>query len=206
MIAKPAIGWLNSDGELLLINDVTVVFNAMTDNVDIYANPDPPLTEIKLDLENYTTAVYLPNPSPTDTINKNNLRLVLTTKVRSLSYYVAKACNGSLANLIKSGFPPQKGKGQPVGPPAQPQGLTVSHGPQLSQLVAKVGPTFGAVFYNYRLTANTPGAVPVIVQDTAATHTFPGLIAGVKYIIEVSASGTGGTTSDWSSPASLTAD
>jgi hypothetical protein len=206
MIAKPAIGWLNSDAELLLINDVTVVFNAMTDNVDIYANPDPPLAEIKLDLENYTTAVYLPNPSPTDTINKNNLRLVLTTKVRSLSYYVAKACNGSLANLIKSGFPPQKGKGQPVGPPAQPQGLTVSHGPQLSQLVAKVGPTFGAVFYNYRLTANTPGSVPVVVQDTAATHTFPGLIAGVKYIIEVSASGTGGTTSDWSSPASLTAD
>ncbi len=82
---------------------------------------------------------------------------MLTTKVRSLSYYVAKACNGSLTNLIKSGFPPQKGKGQPVRPPAQPQGLTVSHGPQLSQLVAKVGPTFGAVFYNYRLTTNTPG-------------------------------------------------
>ncbi len=49
--------------ELLLINDVTVVFNAMTDNVDIYANPDPPLAEIKLDLENYTTAVYLPIPA-----------------------------------------------------------------------------------------------------------------------------------------------
>ena len=64
MIAKPAIGWLNSDAELLLINDVTVVFNAMTDNVDIYANPDPPLTEIKLDLDNYATAVYLPNPEP----------------------------------------------------------------------------------------------------------------------------------------------
>jgi hypothetical protein len=73
-------------------------------------------------------------------------------------------------------------------------------------LVAKVGPTFGAVFYNYRLTANTPGAVPVVVQDTAATHTFPGLIAGVKYTIDVSAPGTGGATSDWSSPASLTAD
>jgi hypothetical protein len=117
MIAKPAIGWLNSDGELLLINDVTVVFNAMTDNVDIYANPDPPLTEIKLDLENYTTAVYLPNPSPTDTINKNNLRLVLATKVRSLSYYVAKACNGSLTNLIKSGSHPKKARASPSAHP-----------------------------------------------------------------------------------------
>src|SRR5665213_2302368 len=181
MIAKPAISWLNLDGELLLINDVTVVLNATADNVDIYANPDPPLAEIKLDLDNFSTAVYLKNPSPTDTINKNNLRLVLASKVRSLSYYVAKACNGSLANLILSGFPPQKGKGQPIGIPAQPQGLMVSHGSQLSQLVAKVGPTFGAVIYNYRLLANTPGAVPVVVQDTAATHTFPSLIAGVKY-------------------------
>jgi hypothetical protein len=206
MIVKPAINWLNSDGELLFINDVTVVLNATADNVDIYANPDPPLAEIKLDLDNYSTAVHLPNPSPVDTLNKNNLRLVLANKVRSLSYYVAKACNGSLANLIKSGFPPQKGKGQPVGIPAQPQGLMVSHGPQLSQLVAKVGPVFGAVFYNYRLLANTPGAVPVIVQDTAATHTFAGLIAGVKYTIDVSASGTGGTTSDWSGAISLTAD
>ncbi|HUZ07360.1 MAG TPA: hypothetical protein VMV89_07710 [Candidatus Paceibacterota bacterium] len=206
MIAKPTIGWINSDGEILFINDVTVVFNAMTDNVLIYKDPDPPLADVKLALDNYSTAVYLPNPSPVDTLNKNNLRLVLANKVRSLSYYVAKACNGDLGNLILSGFPPQKGKGQPIGIPAQPQGLTVSHGPQLSQLVARVGPTFGAVIYNYRLLANTPGAAPVVVQDTAGTHTFAGLIAGVKYTIDVSASGTGGTMSDWSGAISLTAD
>jgi hypothetical protein len=205
MIVKPAIGWLNSDSELLLINDVTVVFNAMTDNALIYKNPDPPLAEVKLALDNYATAVYLPNPSPVDTINKNNLRLVLTNLVRSLSYYVAKACNGSMANLILSGFPPQKTPGQPVGIPAQPQGLTVNHGAQLSQLVAKVNPVFGAVIYNYRLTPNTPGAVPVIVQDTASTHTFTSLNAGVKYTIDVNATGTAGT-SDWSNPVSLTAD
>ena len=206
MIAKPAISWLNSDGELLLINDVTVVIESTAANVLIYKLPDPPLAEIQLDLDNYTAAVHLQNPSPADTLNKGNLRLVLTTKVRSLSYYVAKACNGSLANLILSGSPHQKGKGQPIGVPAQPQGLTVSHGSQLSQLVSRVGPVFGAVFYNYRLLANTPGAVPVVVQDTAATHTFAGLIAGVKYTIDVSASGSGGTLSDWSGAISLTAD
>jgi hypothetical protein len=81
----------------------------------------------------------------------------------------------------------------------------LSHGPQLSQLVSKVNPVFGAVIYNHRLTANTPGAVPVIVQDMSATHTFTGLIAGVKYTDDVNASGTAGT-SDWSNPASLTAD
>ena len=111
-----------------------------------------------------------------------------------------------MANLIKSGFPPQKTAGQPVGTPAQPQGLTVNHGPQLGQLVARINPVFGAILYNCRLLANTPGAVPVIVQDTAAKHMFPGLLAGVKYTIDVSASGTGGTMSGWSSAVSLTAD
>jgi hypothetical protein len=128
MIAKPAIGWINSDGEVLFINNVTVVFNAMTDNILIYKDPDPPLADVKLSLDNYSTAVHLVNAGPADTINKNNLRLVLANKVRSLSYYVAKVCNGSLENLILSGFPPQKGKGQPVGIPAQPQGLSVNHG------------------------------------------------------------------------------
>ena len=169
-------------------------------------NPDPPLADVQLALDNLSTVVHMVSRSPADNINKGNLRLVLHHAVRSLSYYVVKACNGSMANLILSGFPPQKGKGQPVGIPAQPQGLSVNHGPQLSQLAARVNPVFGAAIYNYRLTANTPGAVPVIEQDTAACHTFAGLISGVKYTIEVSASGTGGTMSDWSGAISLTAD
>ena len=53
--------------------------------------------------------------------------------------------------------------------------------------------------------ANTPGAVPVIEQDTATTHTFSNLVAGVKYTIDVNAAGTAGT-SDWSGAISLTAD
>jgi hypothetical protein len=147
------------------------------------------LATIQLALNNFSTVVHRVGRSPADTISKNNLRLVVTNLVRSLSYYVAKACNGS----------------QPIGIPAQPQGLSVNHGPQLSQLVARINPTFGAVIYNYRLLANTPGAVPVVVQDTAATHTFAGLIAGVKYTIDVNASGSAGT-SDWSGAISLTAD
>jgi hypothetical protein len=163
------------------------------------------LATIQLSLDNFSTAVHLLSRSPADTINKNNLRLVLTNQVRQLSYYVAKACGGSMANLILSGFPPQKAAGQPVGIPAQPQGLMVSHGPQLSQLVAKINPVFGAVIYTYRLLANTPGAVPVTEQDTATTHTFASLLAGVKYTIDVSATGTAGM-SDWSGAISLTAD
>ena len=205
MNVKPAIGWLNSDSDELLINDVSVVLKAQADNIAIYKNPDPPLADVQLALDNFSTVVHMVNRSPADNINKGNLRLILTNLVRSLSYYVAKACNGNMANLILSGFPPQKGKGQPIGKPAQPQGLVVRHGDQLGELAARINPVFGAAIYNYRLTANTPGAVPVIVQDTASFHTFEGLTSGVKYTIDVNASGTAGQ-SDWSSPASLTAD
>jgi hypothetical protein len=49
------------------------------------------------------------------------------------------------------------------------------------------------------------GAVPVIEQDTASWHTFSNLTAGVNYKLEVSVLGAAGP-SDWSNPASLTAD
>ena len=205
MIVKPAIGWLNSDSNPLLINDVSVVLKAMKDNVLIYDKPAPPLADIQLSLDNFTASVNLRYSSPADTLNRNNLRLGLTNLVRQLSCYVQVACKGSLANLILSGFPPQKTTRTPMGIPAQPQGLTVSHGQQLGQLVVRVYPVFGAAIYSYRLTANTPGAVPVIKQDTASNYTFTDLISGVKYTIEVNAAGTAGA-SDWSNPASLTAD
>jgi hypothetical protein len=47
--------------------------------------------------------------------------------------------------------------------------------------------------------------VPLIEQDTASYHTFTGLTAGVTCKIEVSVLGAAGP-SDWSNPASLTAD
>ena len=81
----------------------------------------------------------------------------------------------------------------------------LKHGPQLGVITARVKPLKGAVNYNWRIIANLPGAVPVIVQDTAATHVFTGLTAEVCYTIDVYVLGTAGTT-DWSSAASLTAD
>src|SRR5208282_1190724 len=136
MKIKPAIGWLNTDSNEMLINDVSVVLKAQADNAAIYTTPSPPLAEIQLALDDFSTAVHLVNGGPVDTINRNNLRLVLTNQVRLLGSYVTVACKGSMPNLILSGFPPQKPKGQPVGPLPQPQGLTVAHGAQLGQLAA----------------------------------------------------------------------
>ena len=206
MNVKPAIQWINTDSDALFLNNAGVVLQSMDENVAIYATPTPSLAVVQSALDDVSNAIAATvNGGPPATLIKNNLRLVAGNLVRQLASYVTVACLGDMANLILSGFPPQKSTHTPVGPLPQPQGLKVSHGPQLSQLVARVKPLFGAVNYTFRLTPNTPGAVPVVVQTTAANYTFTNLTAGVTYKIEVSALGTAGA-SDWSNPASLTAD
>lgn len=206
MIIKPAISWLTIDSDALLINDCSVVLTAMTNNKNIYPNPNPDLATIQTALDNFSSAVAAATTGgPADTTRKNNLRLVLVNLMRQLAAYVGIACKGSMENLILSGFPAQKPVRQSVGTLGQPQGLTVTHGDLRSQLNGKINPVFGAAIYNWRLTPNTPNAVAIVEQDTAANHTFEGLTAGVNYTIDVNAAGTAGP-SDWSNPASLTAD
>ena len=206
MIVKPLTGWIGENGDSLFLNNSSVVLTALADNATIYTTPTPPLAEVQLSLDNLSDGIAaMVNGGQAATINKNNLRLVANNLMRQLAAYVAIACKGSMTNLILSGFPPQKPVRTPIGPMPQPQGLTVSHGPQLSQLVARVNPVFGAANYNFRLMPNTPGAVPVVEQDTASTHTFDNLTAGVSYKIDVSVLGAA-DVSDWSNPASLTAD
>jgi hypothetical protein len=206
MIVKPAIQWLNKNSDVLVVSNTRTVLNAIADNAAIYSSPKPPLAEVQTALDNFSgVLVRMPDGGRSTTESKNNLRRVLVGLVRQLAAYVTVACGGKMDNLILSGFPTQKPARTPVGVPARPQGLTVKHGAQLGQLVARVNPVFGAAIYDYRLTPNTPGAVPVIVHDTASCHTFSGLIAGVKYTIEVSVAGAAGV-SDWSGAVSLTAD
>ncbi len=206
MIVKPLISWLTTDSDALLANDTGVVLKAMADNVSIYEKPAPELPVIQTALDNFSAGVVASRDGgPSARVIKNNLRLVLVNLMRQLASYVSVACKGDMANLILSGFPPHKPVSQPIGPLATPKGLTVKHGAHRSEIDAKVNPVFGAAIYNWRCTPATPGAAPIVEQDTASRHTFASLTAGVNYTIEVSASGTAGQ-SDWSSPASLVAD
>lgn len=206
MIIKPAISWLTTDSDALLINDCGVILKAMTDNIVIYDKPTPPLVDIQAASDNFSDAVVTAvTGGPADRVKKNNLRLVLANLVRQLAAYVSVACKGSMEKLILSGFPVQKPVRQPIGVLSQPLGLMVTHGQRRGELHGRVNPVFGAVIYNWRLMPATPGAAVMLVQDTAASHTFTNLLAGVNYTIEVSASGSAGQ-SDWSNPASLVAD
>ena len=206
MIVKPAITWLNRVDDATLRGNIGTIIKGMTDNADIYDDPSPPLATIQAASDNFFTSIAAAaDGGRSVTVVKRNARKALTDLVRLLASYVQVACKGDLANLILSGFPPHKPVRQPVGQLSQPQGLAIKHGPQLGDITARVKPVKGAVNYNWRITANLPGAVPVIVQDTASTHVFNSLTAGVCYTVDVSVLGTAGPT-DWCSPASLFAD
>ena len=69
---------------------------------------------------------------------------------------------------------------------------------------AKVNPVFGTSTYNCTCSANTPVAVTLTGQSTAASYTFGGLTPGVAYTIACNAVGAAGP-SNWCNPASLIA-
>lgn len=202
MITKPAIQWLNSDSDTLLVNDIGVILLALANNAAIYATPSPALPVVQTALDNFSAGLAATaDGGPSATAKKNNLRLILTALVRQLASYVTVACKGDMANLILSGFPVQKPVRTPIGDLPAPQNLIVTHGVISGELDAKVNPVFGAATYTWTCTAATAGAVPITGISTAASYAFTGLTRGVSYTIAANAVGAAGP-SNWSNPVS----
>jgi hypothetical protein len=202
MITKPAIQWLNSDSDTLLVNDIGVILLALANNAAIYATPSPALPVVQTALDNFSAGLAATaDGGPSATAKKNNLRLILTALVRQLASYVTVACKGDMANLILSGFPVQKPVRTPIGDLPAPQNLIVTHGVLSGELDAKVNPVFGAATYTWTCTAATAGAVPITGISTAASYAFSGLTRGVSYTIAANAVGAAGP-SNWSNPVS----
>src|ERR1035438_3724778 len=202
MIVKPATGWLNSDGTPQLINDSSVVLQALADNGDIYKNIQPPLTAVQASLDDLSTAqVAMADGGPSATSNRNKKRLIHVSMMRLLASYVQANCGGDLTTLQLSGFPVQKPVRSPVGPLAMPQNLTLKQGALSGSLVAKANPVFGASSYTWTLTPATPGAAAQTVQTTAANTAFQDLTPGQSYTVAVNAVGAAGPSS-WSKPVS----
>jgi hypothetical protein len=202
MITKPAISWLTTDSDALLINDTTVVLLGLTNNTAIYPAPMPTVAATQTALDNFSAAVAAAaDGGPSATVKKNNLRLILVGLLRQEANYVAVACQGDLMKLLLSGFPIQKPTRTPIGILPAPQYIHVSHGALSGSLDASVSPVFGASTYNWTCTAATAGATPLTGQSTASSFTFSGLTPGVSYTITANAVGAAGP-SNWSNPAS----
>lgn len=202
MITKPAILWLTTDSDALLINDVSVILAALANNTTIYPTPAPTLVALQAALDNFIAGVAAAaDGGPSATSAKNNLRLVLVGLMRQLASYVQVACNNNMTNLLLSGFPVQKPVRQPIGVLPAPSNLTVKLGDRSGELTVKASPVFGASIYNWRLTNNTTGAVVQTAQTPSARTLFDSLTPGVVYAVTVNAVGTAGP-SDWSNPIS----
>jgi hypothetical protein len=203
IIVKPAISWLTTDSDPLLINDTNVILTAMAANSVIYPTPSPTLTVIQAVLTTFNAAVAKAAVgTQADTSAKNNQRLVLVGMMRQLASYVQTASKGDMTNLLLSGFPTQKPERQPIGPLPAPANLTVAAGMHSGQIEVQANPVFGAASYTWRAMPATTGASAVTLQTTAANATLTGLTPGVNYTITVNAIGAAGA-SEWSNPASL---
>jgi len=203
MIVKPATAWIGSNPVPLFINNCAVVILALTNNVDIYATPVPGIPVVQAALNTLTTdQAATADGGNSAYIKRDNSRLVVANLMRQLAAYVTVACKGDMHNLVLSGFPPQKTTRTPVGILPAPQGLVLKQGPLSGMIVAKTNPVFGASTYNWTCTQNTPGAVPMTAQSTAANWAFTGLTPGGTYTVAVNAVGAAGP-SNWSSPISL---
>jgi len=203
MNVKPSIAWIGSNPVPLFINNCAVVILALTNNENIYTTPVPGIPVIQAALDTLTAdQAATADGGKSATVKRNNSKLVVANLMRQLAAYVTVACKGDLHNLILSGFPPQKTTRTPVGVLPAPQGLVLKQGPLSGMLMAKANPVFGASTYNWTCTPNTPGAVPITGQGTAASWEFTGLTPGVIYTVAVNAVGAAGP-SNWSSAISL---
>jgi len=203
IIVKPATGWLTQNGVPQVINNSSVVLQALKDNADIYKSPTPPLADVQAGLNALNTAqIATADGGPSATSFRNQCLLVHISNMRLLASYVQITCGGDLTKLQLSGFPVQKPVRQPIGVLPAPQNLILAQGPRNGELAATVNPVFGAATYTWTLTPATPGAAVQTLQTTAASCIFTQVTPGVANSVAVNAVGAAGPSS-WSQPATL---
>lgn len=200
MIVKPSIMFLTKDIDARFAVRIDTICKMMGENVAIYASPSPSLAVVAAALQKFNDAMVAAADGGTALTNaKNTARAELVALLRPLANYAQVACNGSLENLILSGFPIQKPTRTSIGVLPAPANLTVDLGTRTGELDSKVNPVSGAAIYNWRLTVDGQEAPLQTAQTTAARNTFTSLTPGTVYAVECNVVGTAGP-SDWSDP------
>ena len=198
MVVKPAIAFLTSSSDALLLTGSNTIVNSLTGNPD-YPTPTPTLPTVTTAISAFTTAIAdAAGGGKEQTAIKNAKRAELVSLLRQLASYVGVTCGGDLAKLLSSGFPTQKPTRTPIGVLPAPYAPVATPGPKSGQLSAVSAPVFGAYTYNWRLAlASAPTVFIQQVQTTAASNIFEGLTPGQTYTVQLNAVGSAGT-SDWS--------
>ena len=203
MIIKPAIGFVSTDPDSLLVTDTKTIIVAMTSNPS-YPSPSPTLASITTANSDFATAIAdAANGGKELTAIKNAKRAALSALLRELASYVHVACKGDLAVLLSSGFPIQKPTRTPVGVLPPPVTPVLSLGSRSGEMDAYVKPITNASLYSWRVAlASSPDTYVIEEQTTAASIVFDGLTPGQVYLVDANAIGSAGP-SDWSDAAQL---
>jgi len=203
MIIKPAIGFVSTDPDSLLVTDTKTIIVALTDNLN-YPSPSPTLASITTANTDFETAIANAASGGRElTAIKNAKRAALGALLRELASYVHVACKGDLAVLLSSGFPIQKPTRTPVGKLPTPATPVLSLGSLTGELDAYTKPIPNTSLYSWRVAlASSPEIYVIEEQTTAASIVFSGLIPGQVYLVDVNAIGSAGP-SNWSDTAQL---
>jgi hypothetical protein len=198
MVVKPAIGFLSSSSDALLLTGSQTIVNSLTGNTD-YPTPTPTLVTVSAAVAAFTVAIAnAAGGGKEETAIKNAKRAELVSLLRQLASYVGVTCGGDLAKLLSSGFPTWKPTKSPIGVLPAPYSPVATAGPKSGQLSAVSYPVFGAYTYNWRLAlASAPTVFVQEIQTTAASNVFSGLTPGQVYTVQLNAVGSAGA-SDWS--------
>lgn len=198
MVIKPAIGFLTSSSDALLVTGAQTIVTAMTKSPD-YPSPTPTLATVTTALNDFTVAIAnAAKGSKEETAIKNAKRAELVSLLRQLASYVGVTCGDDMAKLLASGFPTQKPQRSPIGVLPAPATPVVGPGKLTGELEALSEPVFGAYTYNWRIAlSSAPNVFVQQVQTTASRHTFGGLTPGQVYSVQLNAVGSAGP-SDWS--------
>jgi hypothetical protein len=203
MIVKTSIGFLMTNSDPQLIVDVQSAITGITGNPN-FATPTPTLAIVTTALNAFTVALAdAANGGLQLTAIKNAKRVELVSLMRQLASYVTITSNGDLAVLLSSGLPIQKPARTPIGVLPAPETPILKQGALTGEIDASTPPVPGAYAYNWRVAlAPTPTVYVQTDQTTGARNTFPGLVPGQVYNVELNALGSAGP-SDWSNAAEL---
>lgn len=202
MLIKPSVSFVTTDSDPQLVTRTQTILTTTAENAAVYAAPNPTLPVIQAALNKFSAAIAAAADGGLAlTTAKNTARAELVALLRNLASYVQVACNGSMENLLLSGFPIQKPSRTSIGVLPAPGNLTVNLGARTGELDSKVNPVSGAGIYNWKLTASGQAAPLQTAQTTAASNTFDGLTPGVVYSVSCNVVGSAGP-SDWSDPIS----
>ncbi len=201
MIVKPAITFLLTASDALLIVLIQAVFAAILANGVIFTTPMPTLATLQAALDAFISALQdAALGGPAQTAIKNAKRAELCGLMRLLANYIGAVANGDMSILLLSGFPHQKPTHTAVGAMGKPIVPRVVQGPHSGTLRAATVPLYGASSYNWRLALKeTPLVYVRTVQTTGARLSADGLTPGETYVVEVNAVGAAGP-GDYSNP------